>query len=68
LITCDNFDIYGAWCPSNSQKTQEFYEEIESKGVAIVRVGVTEPKLIGTVEIVPSEEIDIKHRPNLSPH
>jgi hypothetical protein len=65
-FTSDGFDIYGKWKPSNNEKVLEFIEEIKSKGEALVQVGDSKPELLGTVEFIPDEEIEIKQRPNLS--
>ena len=62
----DHFDIYGKWKPFNNAKVLEFLEEINSKGEAIVQVGNSKPELLGTVEFIPDDEIEIKQRPNLS--
>ena len=62
----DGFDIYGKWKPANTAKHLEFLEEIDLKGEAIVQVGNSKPELLGTVEFIPDDEIEIKQRPNLS--
>jgi hypothetical protein len=63
-LKCDNFDVYGKWQPNQNSAYKEFLELLETYGEAEVEVGNNEPKMRGTVEIVPDEEIDIKVRMN----
>lgn len=64
-LESDNFDVYGKWLPGNGLITQQFLKEIVEKGEVVVRIGMGEPKWLGTVEKVPENEIEIKSRPNL---
>lgn len=60
----DNFDVYGDWIPVKGDIVNDFVKEIESEGV-VVRIGTNDPALIGTIDIIPDDEIEVKIRPNL---
>lgn len=64
-LDIDNFDVFGIWIPSSDAVTEEFRNEIEETGEAVIRIGLTEPKWLGTIEVAPDDEIEIKIRPNL---
>ena len=59
----DNFDYYGQWKPTEDGGLYEkFIEAIDEDGGAQIIIGDLESPLVGTVELEPDEEIEIKIR------
>ena len=59
----DNFDYYGIWKPTEeSDLYNRFVETVEKDGGASIVVGDLESRLVGTVELAPDHEIEIKIR------
>lgn len=59
----DNFDCYGIWNPRiDCAVYTDFINAVECEEGATVAIGSPESKLLGTVELVPDDEIQIKIR------
>ncbi|MEL7498758.1 MAG: hypothetical protein AAFN77_14210 [Planctomycetota bacterium] len=59
----DNFDYYGNWIPTENRELYDrFIEAVEKDGGAQIIVGELDSPLVGTVELEPDEEIEIKIR------
>jgi hypothetical protein len=65
-VRVDHLELYWRWIPSCSDTCKAFLEALHSGEQLEVRVGTEEPKLVGTVEIEPDEEIEIRIRPAVS--
>ncbi len=59
----DNFDFYGPWIPTSDLVLySQFLLEVECEGGADVEIGEIGSPLRGTVELEPSNAIEIKIR------
>lgn len=59
----DNFDFYGRWFPTCDKDYYEsFLVAVNQEGGAFVAIGRNESQLTGSVEIEPSDNIEIKLR------
>jgi hypothetical protein len=65
-VRVDHLELYGRWIPSCSDACQTFLEALQSGDQLEVQVGAGEPKLVGTVEIEPDGETEIRMRPRSS--
>jgi hypothetical protein len=59
----DHFDYYGSWQPTSDENLyRQFLEQVDAEGGARVEVGEIGSPLSGTVELEPSDEIEVKIR------
>lgn len=64
----DNFDFYGRWQSTcDKDYYSSFLETVEQEGGAFVSIGGGDSQLTGSVEIEPSDIIEIKLRNKPTP-
>ncbi|MEO1484023.1 MAG: hypothetical protein AAFU77_18080 [Myxococcota bacterium] len=59
----DMFDYYGLWTPCTDENLYtSFLEAVQMEGGTLVAIGDSSSDLVGTVEELPSDELQIKLR------
>lgn len=56
----DNFDMYGKWLAEEGDEHKFFLARLDEMGEVEVQIGQGQQVLIGTIEIIPRDEVDIK--------